>query len=83
MTFLGTELDTVQQSLDLSAAKLADLRKYLVAFRQKLKFSLLELQLLGGHLNFTGMLLVSGWGFLNYSCKIPAASQAAHDYGLV
>ena len=64
-TFLGIELDTVQQTPWLPKSKLADLRIKIAALLQKQKMSLHELQEIVGHLNFTCRVIAAGHTFLH------------------
>ncbi|XP_054843036.1 uncharacterized protein LOC129334764 isoform X1 [Eublepharis macularius] len=78
LTFLGIELDTVQQSMRLPLNKVDDLRARLQEFKVKRKASLIELQQLVGHLNFACKAIAPGRAFLRRLCDAMAPLRAPH-----
>ena len=67
LTFLGIELDTVQQTSKLPEKNLADLKVRLASMLQK-KVTLRELQEMVGHLNFACRMVAPGCTFLRRLC---------------
>lgn len=68
LTFLGIELDSLTQTSRIPVAKLADLRECVFSFLSKRKVTLLELQQLVRHLNFTCNVVAPGRTFLHRLC---------------
>lgn len=64
LTFLGTELDTVQQTCRLLVDKLIGLRALITALIKRSKVMLRELQQLVGHLNFACQVVAPSRAFL-------------------
>ena len=70
MTFLGIELDTIQQSSRVPEVKLVDL--------QKNKVTLKELQEVVGHLNFACKVIAPGRAFLRRLCDAMSGLKKPH-----
>lgn len=78
LTFLGVELDTVQQMSRLPEAKLLALRDMIRSFRGRRKATLRELQHLIGHLNFTCKVVSPGRAFLRRQCDATRGLKLHH-----
>lgn len=66
LTFLGVELDSVQQCSRLPMDKLLTLKKLFLQAKAAKKLTLKELQVLVGHLNLACQVIAPGRAFLRW-----------------
>ena len=78
ITFLGIELDTIQQSSRLPEVKLVNLRTQIRVLLQKKKVTLRELQEVVGHLNFACKVISPGRAFLRRLCDAMSGLKKPH-----
>ena len=69
ITYLGIELDTIQQSSRLPDDKLIDLRIQIQELLHHAKVTLKELEEVVGHLNFACKVIASGRAFPRQFCE--------------
>ncbi|XP_067317701.1 uncharacterized protein [Anolis sagrei] len=80
LTFLGIQIDTVNQYSRLPPEKVTSLTQRVTEFSLKKKATLHEFQELIGHLNFTCKVIAPGRAFLRRLCDAISGVNAPHHH---